>query len=307
MLETLDDTVLRALSMQPENRFGTAREMALEIERKSPPATGSEVADWVESVARDVLSSRAQMVAEIESSASLQPMAGQDHVQAVLNAKATLGPGVRLTSDPPSMNHGSITPAPPSHPTAMEPQYSPRSSKNNFPNATLPLPPASYPVEGPPVTQPSSISVSTASGYGRDPSTGRKTFVAALVGVMLGASVLASALVWRSQQKKPVETGAAEPASAQPIPTPSPSPSPSLSAPIVLGTSEVPDTKVEADAGHPKVPTTPTRVTVKQVPTKNTATATAEPPPPKPQDDCSTPFWYDAQGVKRYKAHCLNK
>jgi serine/threonine-protein kinase len=52
-LEDLDATILRALAMEPENRFATAREMAVEIERKLQPATGSEVADWVEHIARD--------------------------------------------------------------------------------------------------------------------------------------------------------------------------------------------------------------------------------------------------------------
>jgi hypothetical protein len=28
---------------------------------------------------------------------------------------------------------------------------------------------------------------------------------------------------------------------------------------------------------------------------------------PAPADDCSTPFWYDSSGVKRYKEHCLKK
>ena len=69
-LESVDSTILRALASEPSERFATAREMAIEIERKLPPATGPEVADWLEAIAKDVLSSRAAMVAEIESSTS---------------------------------------------------------------------------------------------------------------------------------------------------------------------------------------------------------------------------------------------
>ncbi|MBL8611744.1 MAG: hypothetical protein JNL38_30655, partial [Myxococcales bacterium] len=36
-------------------------------------------------------------------------------------------------------------------------------------------------------------------------------------------------------------------------------------------------------------------------------TATAAPPPPAtaPADGCNPPFYFDAQGVKRYKPQCL--
>jgi eukaryotic-like serine/threonine-protein kinase len=297
MLESLDATILRSLNMQPEQRFATAREMALEIERKSPPATGSEVADWVENVARDVLSSRAQMVAEIESSASIHPLSGgQDHVQAVLNAKATLGPGVRM--EPPTTPRGAPqmnvrTPMPP-------------MSGTHGHGATLPL--AGYPVHhDPPVTQPSSISVSTASHPGGQAGSGKKTVVAALVGVMLGASVLATAMIWRAQKK--ADALAVDPATSISQPTPVPSPTPTT--PTTPPSSEPTPAEVTAapDAGpHPK-PTSSIAIVPKPLPRPKPAPApTGDPPPPKPTpDDCSTPYWYDAQGVKRYKAHCLNK
>ncbi len=298
MLEALDETILRAVSMLPEHRFATAREMALEIERKSPPATGSEVADWVENVARDVLSSRAQMVAEIESSASINPMhAAQDHVQAVLNAKATLGPGVRLATEPTVAATRSTTPIPP----AM--------SGVHGHGGTLALP--NYPIE-PPITQPSSISVSTASGGTRsaDSNAGRKTVIAALIGVMLGASVLATALIFRTQHQKPVDPVLADPTPV-PVPTLVVPPATTSTAGTVIGSSEPADPpKVAevADAGHTTTTTTTTKVVNKTRPTvKPAQPATAEPTAKPAADDCSPPFWYDAQNVKHYKPHCLNK
>ena len=76
----------------PTERFATAREMAVEIERKLVPATGSEVADWVEHIASEVLHTRASMVAEIESSTSMSAAEARDssHVQNVMQAKSTL-------------------------------------------------------------------------------------------------------------------------------------------------------------------------------------------------------------------------
>jgi eukaryotic-like serine/threonine-protein kinase len=189
-LEALDETILRALSMQPEARFETARAMALDLERKAPPATGSEVGDWVENIARDVLSSRAAMVAEIESSASMIVDAGREsHVQSVLNAKSTLGPGARLQqlADQPLSQRSIPAPSSSRHPhSSTSPMGGPKSG------------PPSYPAPLPPVTQPSSISVSTgnlARQSGIDGGSSKRTAIAVLIGVMLAASVLATVLV----------------------------------------------------------------------------------------------------------------
>jgi serine/threonine protein kinase len=66
----LDPIVLRGLARDPQARFATAREMALALERAVHPATPSEVGEWVDRAARDVLQKRAEQVAEIESSSS---------------------------------------------------------------------------------------------------------------------------------------------------------------------------------------------------------------------------------------------
>jgi serine/threonine-protein kinase len=267
-LEALDETVLHALAMQPEDRFQTAREMAIEIERKCPPATASEVADWLESVAREVLDSRAQMVAEIESSAS-HHLQG-DHVASVLNAKSTLhGPGTGIVSAPSSGRP---------------------ISRGPFP----------YPSEGPPVTQPSSISVATGTG-GR-PSDNRKTALIVFAGIMLSSSVLVSALVYRQAAKRPASEANADPA-----------------PPTTTGVVQEDAVPSTADAGlvlSPIATTPPTTAPppppqirinkggAVKTPPKPPQTTAAAPTPP-PIDDCATPYWYDAQGVKHYKPQCL--
>ena len=62
----VDGVVLRGLARDPEQRFKTAREMALAIEQTIGLASPSEVGEWVELVAGEELARRAQTVAAIE-------------------------------------------------------------------------------------------------------------------------------------------------------------------------------------------------------------------------------------------------
>jgi serine/threonine-protein kinase len=64
----LDAIVLRALAHDPARRFGTAREMAEELERAAPPATARELGSWVETHAASELTQRANRILELESS-----------------------------------------------------------------------------------------------------------------------------------------------------------------------------------------------------------------------------------------------
>ncbi len=310
-LEALDDTILRALSMQPEGRFATAREMALELERKCPPATASEVGDWVENIARDVLSSRAALVAEIESSASMMLDGPDNHVMSVLNAKATLGPGNTMSHAGGSSRPSALQVATPGG-IGMAPTTGP--SRGSF---------AAYgtPLDGPPVTQPSSISVSTPGsmnqGHDQD-SSGRRTAIAALVGVLVGASVLACALVLRHHSQSSAvlaSPSSAHAAAAEASSTPDPattSAAPVVSPPRVSPPPIAAPTVVEAenapDAGTaPAAPShAPTKVSGSKS-TKSSTKTTVSTPTSPPVDDCSTPYWYDAQNVKHYKEHCLKK
>jgi eukaryotic-like serine/threonine-protein kinase len=64
----LDELVLRGLSRDPVDRFGSAREMALALERAVVPAPAALITEWVERVARDTLEVRARAVVEMEAS-----------------------------------------------------------------------------------------------------------------------------------------------------------------------------------------------------------------------------------------------
>jgi serine/threonine-protein kinase len=63
----LDAVVLKGLSKNVIDRYGTALEMADALERVIPPATSREVARWIEELATKTLEERAKLVAEIES------------------------------------------------------------------------------------------------------------------------------------------------------------------------------------------------------------------------------------------------
>jgi serine/threonine-protein kinase len=68
----VDEIVMRGLAADRKERFATARDMALALERALAPATSSKVSAWLEEVASDALHLRAGQVAEIESSSVSQ-------------------------------------------------------------------------------------------------------------------------------------------------------------------------------------------------------------------------------------------
>jgi serine/threonine-protein kinase len=66
-----DEIALKGLQRDPELRWATAREMALEIEKRQPQARPTEVGAWVDSLAHESLARRAAEVTSIESASDL--------------------------------------------------------------------------------------------------------------------------------------------------------------------------------------------------------------------------------------------
>jgi serine/threonine-protein kinase len=64
----LDAVILRALSSKPEDRYATALDMALALERTVPLLSAREVGAWVQDLASDTLARQAMQLEAIESS-----------------------------------------------------------------------------------------------------------------------------------------------------------------------------------------------------------------------------------------------
>ena len=65
--KAVDAIVLRGLARDPDDRYATAREMAIALEGCGKLATLSEVGEWVERMAHDSLDRRARAIADCES------------------------------------------------------------------------------------------------------------------------------------------------------------------------------------------------------------------------------------------------
>ena len=65
----IDAIVLRGLATDPKKRYGSARELALDLERKVGLASTTEVSEWVERLAHDVLEARSNLVTAMELAA----------------------------------------------------------------------------------------------------------------------------------------------------------------------------------------------------------------------------------------------
>jgi serine/threonine-protein kinase len=81
----LDRIVSRGLAIDPEQRYSTAREFAIELERAVGLASPREVGEWVHRVAKDVLESRAALVRQTELAAS-SIVQGDDFAPAALSS-----------------------------------------------------------------------------------------------------------------------------------------------------------------------------------------------------------------------------
>lgn len=85
----LDALVMKGLSREPEQRFATALEMAVELEEAIGLVPAREVGAWVETCAGDRLTNRAARVAEIERSSSSIDVGGEPGAREVLERFAS--------------------------------------------------------------------------------------------------------------------------------------------------------------------------------------------------------------------------
>ncbi len=63
---SVDDVVMRGLARDPAQRYATAREMAIALGQALPPASATEIGEWVEAIAAEAMRIRVARVAAIE-------------------------------------------------------------------------------------------------------------------------------------------------------------------------------------------------------------------------------------------------
>jgi serine/threonine-protein kinase len=75
--KSLDEIVMKALAEERSERYESAREMALALEKSGLGATTTELAEWIEQQASDTLQDRAARIAEIESKSEIDALAAR--------------------------------------------------------------------------------------------------------------------------------------------------------------------------------------------------------------------------------------
>jgi serine/threonine protein kinase len=63
----LDLVAMRALALDPEQRFASAHDFAIALEQAAPGASSRRIAEWVNDLAADALAARARLVAQVET------------------------------------------------------------------------------------------------------------------------------------------------------------------------------------------------------------------------------------------------
>jgi eukaryotic-like serine/threonine-protein kinase len=145
----LDRITLRGLARNPEERYRSALDMALDLEDAIPLALPSELGRWAQSIAGASLSARATRVTEIESSAGLERQLPSDNpsysdsgeLRTIVTAGGPETPSPDPPSpdatapDPPVLRHGSPDPASPDSTAPDAPPETPTSPDGLAPPA----------------------------------------------------------------------------------------------------------------------------------------------------------------------------
>jgi serine/threonine-protein kinase len=289
-LEMLDAVVLRGLDRDATKRYDTAREMAIALERALGMATPSDVGEWVEATAREVLHRRAEKIAEIESTSSVSTMS---HAQLTSQLHTEPPPpGTALV--PAMMPMPGQTPAGGPFNGGTPPGY-------NVPPVTPSSPGSVYDNSS---SNLSSISLSkpgSESSAHHRASRRSLAMLAAAIGVA-GALLLVgvTVLVVKVRAKSPdVTAGGPVTQDTTPIP-------PAIASVATSSHPTIEEAPIAKDAGAPIVvaeKTEPAKVVAK--PRVVTAPTTVKTSTPVVKKNCDPPYTVDAAGRKHYKVECL--
>lgn len=309
----IDEVTMRALAVDPRQRFATARDMALALEESFPAATALQLGEWVQQIATSSLRVRAQRVKAIESHPGL-PGPSPESQPALLRAapEVVLGPdGVDEAVTSSDVNPDGKTLAGPlpdvsaASAGAVEDDSATRLTHETAQPRTLAVP------YDPQARRVRLTAVAVAC-------------LAVLVGAVValvtlsppserpvgdtsneGASAVAAGAVRGSAGAAAVEEGlgvggaggaAHEPALASATATDAAQPAASsLSSGGRTGSRLRPGGRPGGVAATPAA----------TVPAAPTGTPTTPTTPTAPKDDCNPPYTIDARGIQRLKPQCL--
>lgn len=283
-----DSVTMRALHKNPAERWATAREMALALERCGATATPSEVGAWVELLAADDLARRAKEIAAIEAdSESIQSSRSGARAAAVSSSRGLAnGTAARETSTLVSAGHPkSLSPAERTTVSGPEPvQTGSRHAFGTDPGSSQSV----ANLEAIPRRRPRSLSALIACGI---------AIAGTLVAIVAGAARM---------QRGGADLDALN-ASASPAVPPATALMSSVAAafprdppPAPLVTGEVNPAGSAPSASPPPVSTPTAPKAGPLFGSKPAATATTT-----RKGSCTPPFTIDAAGRKRYKPECI--
>ncbi len=138
----LDAITMRGLDPDPTRRYGTAEQMAIELEQSVGIATPREVGRWVQTLVSKKLRELDGVIAELDSVASEIHVPAEDDLG---SGVSSVGPAVPVPSDPPMPSGVLNVPAPaqPSPKPFPKPQTAerPRPPAASSPKIEIPRPP----------------------------------------------------------------------------------------------------------------------------------------------------------------------
>lgn len=302
-----DAIVMRGLQPDINQRFHTAREMAITLERALGVASPFEVAEWVQSVGAETLAIRAARVREMESTSAVRVSLHEGAPPEIWHGHRPVYDASRSGVTSPSQVSQSSRPHPPAPGVHAEHTSSVVADPNlvvpHQPFLPTPSAPPVRPLVGPHLT-PTAPALRIASGvpYAVPPmsapysSNNRLKLVLATVAVTLalGLMVITILLFFRTRPR-PASVQAA--ATATPVALP-PAATPTTSVtlvPVPASSVDLPPVAIADDAPARQKSTTAPK----------TAAPRDQKPKPKTPKGCDVPFFVDANGIKQIKPECM--
>ncbi len=287
--EPLDELVMKGLRRDPNGRFQNAKEMALALERSLSPAGRHTVGEWVERLASETLSSRAQLAANVEIYAA--------------TAVAVPAPLSSSNNEADEPDEGANEPSDQAAGSSEQPRSRTAASAGVGAEQLV------DPTDGSSAPSRAKSAASTLPAIAGAPSGGS---TARLILAVAAVALTAGLLWWLSpSDSKPDPTPgtaahrddesipAAEHRPTHPTTTTAPTTTAPKASPTTPSASRIGTSRPPPKTARPKAASTSTA--------KPTAAPSASAPASTgaPKADCAVPYTIDAHGIKHYKTHCI--